>query len=122
MVSRPGKKRSARAASPRKPPGDAHATPARKIHDLAWAGDHARAIQAATAALRARSLAAGNRIEVLDLRSESRLALGDLAGATADAAEMLAIARSSGRPALLARALCRHTLTHVRGPGPAASV
>ncbi len=46
-----------------------------EVFDLAWAGNHAKAIERATQALPGR-LAAAERMDLLDLRSESFVALG----------------------------------------------
>ena len=86
---------------------------AEAVFDLAWAGKHAQAIEGATRLLKAKGLDAAARVRLLDLRSESHLALGDLAAAQADSGEM---ARLAGRaPALRAMALCREALIQMRG-------
>ncbi len=85
-----------------------------QIADLAWAGQHEQAIAAATAALKRKTLAADDRMSVLDLRSDSYIAVGDLARAAADAQAMKALAKREGGAALLARALCRESLVQVR--------
>ena len=58
---------------------------AQQIADLAWAGQHEQAIAAATAALERKALATEDRMTVLDLRSESYIAVGDLVLASSDA-------------------------------------
>ena len=72
---------------------------------LAASGRHQEAVDAATSALGGAS--AARQVELLDLRAESWGALGDMTAAEEDAQAMLALARSSRRPALLARALTR---------------
>ena len=96
---------------------------AQQIADLAWAGQHERAIAAATAALRRKTLAADERMSLLDLRSESCIAIGDLEHAAADAAAMTVLAKREGGAALQARALSRdsHVLLQ-RGEARAAMV
>jgi len=61
---------------------------------LAWAGRHALAIESATAALATR-IALPDRLDLLDLRAESRIAAGDIAAAAADAQLMLDAAKRS---------------------------
>ena len=85
-----------------------------QIADLAWAGQHEKAIAAATAALERKALEADERMSLLDLRSESFMAIGDLALASADAKAMKALATREGDAALLARALCRESFVQVR--------
>ena len=87
---------------------------AQQIADLAWTGQHGKAIDLATAALAAPRLPVARRIELLDLRSESLGAQGDFARAHDDAQEMLGLARSAAKPAGLARALCRLALVQSR--------
>ncbi len=71
-----------------------------QIADLAWAGQHEQAIAAATAALKRKALAADERMTLLDLRSESYIAVGDLERAAADAKAMKALAKREGGAAL----------------------
>src|SRR5438034_6756780 len=63
-----------------------------QVGDLAWAGQHAQAIELATTALSTPGLSVGSRLDLLDLRAESFIAQGDLARAGADAEEMLDLA------------------------------
>ena len=88
------------------------------VADLAWAGQHEQAIRKATAALGRKSLAAADRMTLLDLRSESYIALGDLKAAAADAQAMKALAKRDGGMALLARALCRESNVRTRDVDP----
>ncbi len=49
-----------------------------RVGDLAWAGQHAQAIELATTALAATRLSVAGRLDLLDLRAESFIAQGDL--------------------------------------------
>ena len=80
---------------------------AQQIVDLAWAGQHEHAIAAATAALAHKSVETDERMTLLDLRSESYIAVGDLKRAAADAQSMKALAKRAAGVALVASALCR---------------
>ncbi|HYN61585.1 MAG TPA: tetratricopeptide repeat protein, partial [Rubrivivax sp.] len=101
-------------APTRRRPALAAATHAAEIAALAWAGQHDEAIARADSALAEPELGAASRIELLDQRAESRMALSDYAGAHDDAVAMLGIARGAHKPALLARALCRLALMQTR--------
>ena len=87
---------------------------AQQIVDLAWAGQHEHAIAAATAALAHKSVETDERMTLLDLRSESYIAVGDLKRAAADAQSMKALAKREPGVALLARALCREAFVQSR--------
>ena len=76
------------------------------LADLAWAGQHAQAVEEASAALAGRAATGTLRARLLELRCSSRLALGDLQGAAADAA---ALVQENGAP--------RTSAWHVRGLG-----
>ena len=80
--------------------------------DLARAGQQEQVIAAATTALDAPGLAPAERLTLLELRAESRLALIDLAGAETDAQAMLALADRRRSAAERARALA--CLAHVQ--------
>ena len=80
-------------------------TAAQEVAALAWAGRQAEAVSAADAALAASGLGAEQALELLELRAESHVALGDLTAAAADAAAMQAIARRERSAAFEARAL-----------------
>jgi GAF domain-containing protein/CheY-like chemotaxis protein len=98
------------AARPRAAPQ----TAAREqVAELAWAGRHERAVELATAALETRGLDAAARLELLDLRAESLIALGDVTRAGSDAEAMLALARSARKSALLAQALDRRAFVEI---------
>lgn len=84
------------------------------IADLAWTGHHEEAVAAATRGLQRRTLTAVDRTTLLDLRAESRLAMGELALAQADAQAELVAARAAGEPALVVRALCRSAAILIR--------
>ncbi|MGE5105277.1 MAG: GAF domain-containing protein, partial [Betaproteobacteria bacterium] len=88
------------------------------VADLAWAGQHEQAIAKATAALKRKKLVADERMALLDLRSESHLALGDLKRAGDDARAMKLLAKQEGGAALQARALCRESYVQVRDADP----
>jgi GAF domain-containing protein/CheY-like chemotaxis protein/tetratricopeptide (TPR) repeat protein len=94
-----------------------------RVHDLAWAGNHAQAIEVATQALasfgKGSSRTAQDQNDLLDLRAESYIALSKLELAAQDAAEMVKIASTpnlpnSKVPFLKARALNRKTLVQMR--------
>ncbi|TMG89564.1 MAG: GAF domain-containing protein [Betaproteobacteria bacterium] len=87
---------------------------AERVGDLAWAGQHAQAIELATAALATAGLSAGNRLDLLDLRAESFIAQGDLEQASADAAEMLDFANRAKTPGPKAQARNRLALVQMR--------
>ena len=87
---------------------------AQQIVDLAWAGQHEQAIAAATAALAHKSVETEERMTLLDLRSESYIAAGELKRAAADAHSMKALAKGEASVALLARALCREAFVQSR--------
>jgi GAF domain-containing protein/CheY-like chemotaxis protein/tetratricopeptide (TPR) repeat protein len=103
---------AARAAAP-----TASAT-AQRIGDLAWAGQHAEAIELATASLAKSGSSTKDRLAWLDLRAESYLAQGDAERAAADATAMLTAARRGESPAFLAQALNRRALVEI-GKGEA---
>ena len=82
--------------------------------DLARSGRHELAIETCGAALDDASLSVADRLELLDLRAESFIAIGDLVRAEADASAMLAAAGRSGKPAALAQALIRQAYVQIR--------
>ena len=77
----------------------------RAAREMAWAGQHAAAIDCVTRALPAVARDAELRIALLDLRAESLVAQGDVDRALDDAKAMIAIAEQSGRAKLQALAL-----------------
>ena len=94
-----------------------------QVGDLAWAGQHAKAIEVATASLAKSGLTVASQIDLLDLRAESFIAQGDLEQAGADAKEMLNIARRARKPAFMAQALNRRAIVEYRtGNSRAATV
>jgi GAF domain-containing protein/CheY-like chemotaxis protein/tetratricopeptide (TPR) repeat protein len=78
-------------------------TPTKEVSDLAWAGRHAEAVARATEVLEARKGRAGERLELLDLRGESLIALGHMDAAERDAASMEQLATTAAE-----RAFARH--------------
>jgi GAF domain-containing protein/CheY-like chemotaxis protein/tetratricopeptide (TPR) repeat protein len=90
-------------------------TAAERVSDLQWAGQHAQAVERATAALAEAGLDVGNRLDLLDLRAESFIAQGDLDRASGDADAMLELAERSRTPAFKAKALNRLALVQTRG-------
>ena len=84
------------------------------IADLAWAGQHEQAIAAASATLKRKSISIDARMTLLDLRSESYIAVGDLKLAADDAAAMNALAKREGDAELQTRALCRDAIVRIR--------
>ena len=78
-----------------------------EVADLAWAGQHEKAIAAATAALKRKTLKTDERASFLDLRSDSFLATGDLKLALVDAQAMQTLAARERDAGLEARALSR---------------
>jgi tetratricopeptide (TPR) repeat protein len=105
------KSRTRRAVQPRarKP-----ASTAERVSDLAWLGQHAQAIELATAALATSGLSVGSRLDLLDLRAESHIALGKLELAAADAAAMAQLAAAGKSHAFMAQALNRKALVQMR--------
>jgi hypothetical protein len=90
------------------------ASTAERVSDLAWAGQHAQAIELATAALAAAGLSVGSRLDLLDLRAESYIAQGDLERAGADADAMLGLADHARTAAFKAQAQNRKALVQMR--------
>ncbi len=78
-----------------------------QIAALAAAGQHDRAVDAATHALSAARVPTATRLGLLDLRAESYLAQGDVAAADADTSAMITMARRSRSADHLAQALNR---------------
>ena len=84
------------------------------MNELARSGQHHKAIEVATAKLAAAKLASSDRLDLLDARAESYIALGDLDRAAADAQAMLELAKRARKPALLAQALNRRAYVDIR--------
>ncbi|HTP47404.1 MAG TPA: GAF domain-containing protein, partial [Casimicrobiaceae bacterium] len=86
--------------------------------DLAWTGQHAKAIDACTAALLAIEHAGrskiAERLTLLDLRAESYIALGKLDHAARDAERMIQVASRDRSPAFRAQALNRSAIVQMR--------
>ena len=87
---------------------------AERVGDLAWAGQHAQAIELATAALAATALGVAGRLDLLDLRAESFIAQGDLGRASTDAAEMLDLANRAKTAGPKAQARDRLAMVQMR--------
>ncbi len=85
-----------------------------QVADLARTGQHAQAIESASAALAAPRLETAVRVDILDLRAESFVAQGELDRARADAAAMLKLATAAKDPVLKAQALNRQALVQMR--------
>ena len=101
-------------ARPRPARKDPPVATAQQVADLAWAGQHAKAIELATAALAASGLDTAARLDLLDLRAESYIAQGDLGRASEDAAAMLGLAKTAKTAAATAQALNRRALVQMR--------
>jgi tetratricopeptide (TPR) repeat protein len=108
------KKKTSRGERSVQPGARRTATTTERVGDLAWAGQHAQAIELATAALAAPGLSAGARLDLLDLRGESFIAQGDLDRAAADADAMQAIANRARTAACTAQAQNRVALVQIR--------
>ena len=113
--SRASRRGRAGAESAAKTASASRASPtAEAISDLAWAGQHAQAIELATAALAATGANVADRLELLDLRAESHVAQGELDRASADAQTMLDLANAARTAAPKAQALNRKALVQMR--------
>jgi PAS domain S-box-containing protein len=90
------------------------------VHDLAWMGKHTEAIEFATQILAARKIKPAIQMDLLDLRSESYIAIGKLDLAAKDAAAMIRLANAESstvqgkKSVLKAQALNRKTLVQMR--------
>lgn len=91
------------------PPAEPSAPLTEQVADPAWAGQQQQAIELATVALAAPGLGPAQRVALLDLRAESRMAQGDMAGASADAAAMRTLTNHAKSAALRTLALNRQT-------------
>jgi GAF domain-containing protein/CheY-like chemotaxis protein/tetratricopeptide (TPR) repeat protein len=78
-----------------------------RVRELAWAGQHAKAIELATETLSRSGLKPGIQMDLLDLRAESYIAQGKFDLAAQDAAAMVKITKTKAKPALKAQALIR---------------
>jgi tetratricopeptide (TPR) repeat protein len=83
-----------------------------EARELSWSGQHAAAIEVATAALAVSDCDDASRIGLLESRAESLTARGDVDRALEDAEAMIAIAKRSRRIELEAQAL--NTLSRVQ--------
>ena len=84
------------------------------VHDLAWTGQHAQAIDLACQALAAPKLKPAAQMDLLDLRAESYIAQGQLDLAAADAARMVKLEKAAKLARLTALALNRQGLVQMR--------
>jgi hypothetical protein len=101
-----------RSAKRRTEPGRAAVTPAlQRAADLAWVGQHEQAVAASSLVIETACADLAAHIGALDLRAESRMALGHLALANEDAQQMIALART---PALEALVRCRMAYVQTR--------
>jgi murein endopeptidase len=64
-----------------------------RVHELAWSGQHAQAIELAAQALTVEKILPAEQMDLLDLRAESYIALGKLDLAAEDAAAMASLAK-----------------------------
>jgi GAF domain-containing protein/DNA-binding response OmpR family regulator/tetratricopeptide (TPR) repeat protein len=87
-----------------------------QVRDLAWTGQHTRAIELATQGLSSKKINPAAQMDLLDLRTESYMAQGRLDLAAKDAATMLKLANTEKTPILKTQALNRKTLVQ-RGTG-----
>src|SRR5450755_33408 len=85
-----------------------------RVSDLARAGQHAHAIELATSALAAAGPGTHARLDLLDLRAESFIALGDLSRARADADAMVELADGGSNAAFKAQARNRSAIVQTR--------
>ena len=85
-----------------------------RVRDLAWAGQHAQAVEVATAALAVPGLGVGSQLDLLDLRAESFIAQGNLERASADAEAMVELADRAKTAAFKAQARNRLALVQMR--------
>jgi GAF domain-containing protein/CheY-like chemotaxis protein len=86
---------------------------ARRVAELAWAGQHAQAIEIATSTL-ATSVDPGERIDLLDLRCESLSAQGDTDAAREDAQALVDAAARTRDEARIAQAGNRMAMVQMR--------
>ena len=84
------------------------------VRTLAWTGQHAAAIDSATQALAAPKIKPAEQMDLLDLRSESYIALGQLDLAMKDAKVMRKIGRTSKVKGLQTQALNRLAFVQMR--------
>jgi len=102
------------AAAPQTPGAASAGQAATAARDCAWSGRHDEAIERCTRALAAETLAPAQRMDLLDLRAESLIAVRRIDAAGADARAMRALARLHQAPALRVQAFKRETLVLMR--------
>ncbi|HZI83545.1 MAG TPA: GAF domain-containing protein, partial [Casimicrobiaceae bacterium] len=118
---RMARKPAARQRAKRSPAREAVASEidvASRIRELAWTGQHARAVEQSTQALLTidggKPPTADAQMELLDLRAESHIALGKLDLAARDAVAMMELATADRSAASKARALSRQAMVQMR--------
>ena len=109
-----GKQTVAKRAAPGSRRTSPRAEPSAVARDLAWAGQHAKAIAACTEALAAPRITPAAQMDLLDQRAESWIAVGKLDRAATDTTAMIGLAESGKSPAARAKALNRLTLVQMR--------
>src|SRR6266487_1742722 len=78
-----------------------------QVRQLAWTGQHAKAIELATQELSSSDLKPDIQMDLLDLRAQSYLALLNFDAAEKDIRQMERLAKVANKPALKAQALIR---------------
>jgi GAF domain-containing protein len=104
-----------RKSAPISTPAAQH-DPLSQVRELAWIGQHERAVAECSDRL-ASAKASELRLALLDLRTESSIALGRLADAAADAVAMVELAKTMRMPSAEAIALNRRALVEMRAGG-----
>ena len=95
---------------------------AKQLRELIRVGQHAKAIDLATAALAAAGLTVAKKVDLLDLRAESFIARGEFDLASADVDSMLVLAKRARNAAFRERAQKRRDRVQARrAEGKAAS-
>ena len=85
-----------------------------RVRELALAGQQEQAIAACSEALAGQRLKETDQLDLLDLRAESQIAIGDFDAALADAKAMQTLAKTIGSATAQALAGCRLALVQVR--------
>jgi len=115
---RPTPRRQTVKRRPAREPSQSGASLVAPIRELAWIGQHAQAIEESTRTLASRADRAGLpgavQMDLLDLRAESNIALGQLDHAAQDAAAMVQLATRHKSPASKVQALNRKALIQMR--------
>src|SRR5262249_8103610 len=113
-VRRPARRPTTKHRTSRKPAlPDANVVSG--IRELAGTGQHAAAIEQCTQALAAQDgMRVGVQMDLLDLRAESLVAMGEMAHAARDADAMVELATRETSAALKAKALNRKAVVNMR--------